>query len=381
MASGVPEMAGTAALPTHLRLAALPLAPSDRQRWQALGEAAEPGSIFAEPWLMQCSLDHLDPGNRARMAVVEASDGQWIGALPLTEAWFHGRTPMPVWAAWSHPNQFVGSPLIRRGQAFRFWDALLTALSERAVGRLALVMRDLPSDDPSTQALLEVCRNHGRRLVVDRRRDRALLCARVGDARPSLCSHQRRRIGGLHRKLTREVGDVRFDVWRGDEVIGQVDSFLSLERAGWKGSGGSALDCTPATAAFFRDVMVEGAARKQVELAALRVGEAVLAISTQLLGRDRVYGFKMAYDESRAPYAPGLLLLDRLTDEFLRRGVGSVDSCASPGQQPLERLWSDRRELIDCRIALGGSLHDRLFSAMVECEQAVRRLSGRPDGA
>jgi hypothetical protein len=104
----------------------------------------------------------------------------------------------------------------------------------------------------------------------------------------------------------------------------------------------------------------------------LSAGGRIVAISTQLEGATWRYGFKAAYDEAFARYAPGLLLLDRLTKSYGERGDLDVDSCAVPDQQPVSRLWPGRRELIDCRVALGGPVRARLFSAMLACERVAR---------
>ena len=118
-----------------------------------------------------------------------------------------------------------------------------------------------------------------------------------------------------------------------------------------------------------------GAERGCCELAELSVQGRVLALSMQLVGKGRHYGFKMAYDESCAAYAPGLLLLDWLTREHAASGSANpIDSCAAPGQQPVGRLWHDRCELVDCRVTLGGELRRGLMQALLRGEIAYSAL-------
>ena len=301
--------------------------------------------------------------------------GEWLGVLPVVGVPRQGRAPVPAWTAWSHPNQFTGAPLVRAGQAEAFWDGLLAGLARHGPDRVALTLGQLPADDPVTTALLALCESRGRKLAIDRRAERACLDARPGAEAPDPGSKQRSRLRGLERKLAAELGEVAFAVDRDPaRTTAALDRFLELEQSGWKGRAGSALACADATRSFFLDVARAAAAKGRLEVATLSAGGKTVAMATQLVGEDRTYGFKSAYDEDLAACAPGLLLLDRLTRYYVERGCGEVDSCAMPGQQPVSRMWPGRRELIDCRVALGGTLRARAFAAMLACESAAHSV-------
>lgn len=348
----------------------------DTEAWDDLGRNAEPSGVFAEPWFVGRSLEYCDTPGIARLAVIEGLDGRWVGAMPVAPVTRQGRSPLPAWNGWSHPNRFAGTPLVRRGAARDFWRGLIDGLGRCGGARTALCLRDLPLDDPVNQALLQECDQVGRPFEIDRTFRRALLLAGQGSVPPEPCPKQASRIRGLERKLEREVGPVSLELAGPEKVEGMLAQFLALERAGWKGHAGSAMDCADETRGFFLAVLRDAAARRSFEAGILRAGERVLAISTQLGGSGQRFGFKMAYDESFACYAPGLLLLNRLTDSFVERQVGQVDSCAAPDQQPISRLWPERRELIDCRVALGGPVAWGVFSAMLGCERTARKWGG-----
>ena len=351
------------------------LAPGDEGAWHALGHATEAPSVFAEPWLMRRSLAHCDPGQQAQLAVVEGDDGEWLGVLPVMSTRRQGRSPVPAWKAWTHPNQFTGSPLVRRGQAERFWRGLLDGLARHGSDRVALALSQLPTDDPATRALLFLCEREGRLVAIDNRSQRACLNADPGVEPPDQGAKQRSRIRGLERKLEAEVGAVDFAVVRDPERnAAALNDFLALERSGWKGHAGSALACADATRSFFLDAARAAAMKGRLEVATLTAAGRIIAMSTQLVGEGRTYGFKAAYDEDFASCAPGLLLLDRLTRFYFEQGTGEIDSCAVPGQQPVSRLWHARRELIDCRVALGGRLRAGVFSGLLAAERVARGI-------
>lgn len=351
------------------------LSPEEHAAWHELGRAAEAPEVFAEPWLMLRSLVHCDADRAARLAVVMEESGEWLGVLPVAAVRRQGRSPLPAWKAWSHPNQFTGTPLVRRGRAEAFWGNLIEGLGRLGGSRIALMLGQLPTDDPATQALIRLCRHEGRGLSIDVRHERARLDARPGSGVPDQGSKQRSRIRGLERKLATEAGTVDFAVDRDPERnAAALEDFLALERSGWKGEAGSALACAEETRGFFLDAARTAALEGRLEVAKLSAGGRTIAMSTQLVGEGRTYGFKAAYDERFASCAPGLLLLDRLTAHYVAQGAGEIDSCAVPGQQPVSRLWPARRELIDCRVALGGPVRGRLFSGMLACERVVRTL-------
>lgn len=349
------------------------LEPADIAAWNALSAATQTPSAYAQPWFMLPALRHCDPVQGARLAVVEQADGAWAGVFPIARSATHGRSPLPNWHSWRHPNQFVSAPLIRQGCARQFWGSLLQGLGEYSGSEIALCLADLPVDDPASDALFALCAEQNRSVVVDRRFERAALRAGgASEPAPKL----RRRLESLLRKLERERGEPQFALVSDPAGIDRaVEQFLALEHSGWKGSGGSALACSPDTRALFAETMRGGVQAGRVELASLSAGGELLAFSSILLGEGRKYGFKMAYDEHAAAYAPGLLLLDWITRRHLDAAPDlDFDSCSAPEQQPVSRRWPHRCALVDCRIALGGKVRQSALRAVMAGEGAYSWL-------
>jgi CelD/BcsL family acetyltransferase involved in cellulose biosynthesis len=355
------------------------LTPLDRIRWDDLANSGESPNPFAQPWFLTHALNSCDPEKKVRLLVVEDVEQRWLGVLPVCHARYNGRTPLPHWQVWHHPNQFLGTPLIRTQCAESFWRTVLDDLAETARGKLALCLTDLPLDDPVVQGLLAVCDRDGRGISIQREFERALLRT---DNPPALKPKHRRRLDTLQRKLAADLGEVRFYRTRDPgEIAATIDDFLELERRGWKGAGGSALACQAGTAALFAGVARDGADRGCFELATLHAGGRLLAVSSQLIDRSHRYGFKMAYDETASAYAPGLLLLNWITAELCQIGRSQLlDSCAAPGQEPVSRLWHDRTRLVDCRIALGGPLRRGALRLVMAGEAAYwfAKTLGKP---
>ncbi|WP_169829138.1 GNAT family N-acetyltransferase [Tsuneonella mangrovi] len=356
------------------------LTPADHAAWDRLGASAGRHPAFTEPWFMRQSLAHCRADEAVSLAVVEDGDGEWIGMLPLARAGRHGRAPMPHVRAWFHPNQFQVAALVREGMAISFWEAMLDGLEEHFPGRIAIGLQCLATDYPGAQALLAVCREQGRTVAIDQSYERAILRADPGGQVPPIGTKQAARIRSLERKIERELGPLRFTVTRDpDKIAAEVDGFLALERSGWKGKNGSALSCDPETEAFFRAVVEEGSALGRFELAQLHAGDRPIAQTTLLTGRHGCFGFKMAFDGQYAQFGPGLVLMTRYTQSLVERGVGLVDSCSAPNQQPISRLWPERTQLVDVCVALNGPIRQLAFRSILALEGFhARVIRGAP---
>jgi CelD/BcsL family acetyltransferase involved in cellulose biosynthesis len=354
------------------------LTAQDHAAWVALADQAGTANVFAQPWLMKASLTHCDPLGNAVLAVVQDPDGAWIGAIPLERKLWHGRLPMPHWRGWSHANQFCATPLVRRGRATDFWRGLLCGLDAAPRGCVVLSLAGLALDEHANRALVDLCQIEGRAFALDQLTARPSLEASPANLalyNAACTPKQRRRRDSLIRRLESEYGPVSFTIARDPEAIAAlVEPFLRIEASGWKGEEGSAMASDPATRAFFVDVARAGASHGQFELAILAAGSQTLAMTSYFVCEGWSYGFKMGFDGGAARHAPGALLLDRLTRSLCERGIGRFDSCTVPGNDPVNRLWTGRRELMDCRVAIGAGMRKLAVRLLASGEEFYHAL-------
>lgn len=130
------------------------------------------------------------------------------------------------------------------------------------------------------------------------------------------------------------------------DVKTELDTFLRLEAAGWKGDRGSALGCTARGVAFLHDMVPRFAADGRVILCRLDVNDDPIATSLNLLAGDTLSGFKMGWHPDWRQHSPGIQCAFGLL-ESCRSLPGSlklVDGCASPGGY-LDSVWPARRRL------------------------------------
>jgi hypothetical protein len=259
-------------------------------------------------------------------------------------------------------NQFVGGPLVRRGQERAFWAALLPALDQRTDGGIALVLPMLAEDNRVTRALIDHCSASGRAVSTAQRIARAVM--RPAERPVTLSAKRRARLASLERRLARDHGPLRYAAAAPDEAEAWIGDFLALERAGWKGRAGSALASRADSLELFRDVMRAALANGTAAARTLFAADRAVAMSAYFLSGGTGFGFKCCYDERFAAYAPGILLLRDIIAQPATAAAQMFDSCSAPDEATINGLWPDRRVMIDLCVATGTGSDWRFRAAM-----------------
>jgi hypothetical protein len=154
----------------------------------------------------------------------------------------------------------------------------------------------------------------------------------------------------------------------------RIEEFLELEAAGWKGERGSALGSTAAGARFFRAMAMQASARGRLMMVGLELDGRPVALKCNLLAGEGSFAFKIAYDEDYARFSPGALLeLENIRAFHRRPALQWMDSCAAPEHFMLNRLWLERRPLIDV-LAATGRAPGLALSALEAGAGALRHL-------
>lgn len=131
------------------------------------------------------------------------------------------------------------------------------------------------------------------------------------------------------------------------------EAFLKLEQASWKGARGTALLCDDTDAMFVRDLTAKLSVEGRASVALLRVdGKAVAAQVLMYSGRT-AYTWKTAFDAEYARYSPGMLLVDKVTEQlFADPAIETIDSC-SYEDGFMAKLWTARRKMVEMLVHVG----------------------------
>ncbi|EIZ80597.1 hypothetical protein WSK_0876 [Novosphingobium sp. Rr 2-17] len=372
------DTAGIAAsatpLPLQSQLACIPWRDLQTQveAWDRLAaEAAEPNPFF-ESWYLLPSLRNL-AGTDKVMVLRYEENGRLTGLLPIVRSRRYYRWPLPNIAGWLHPNCFCGVPLVARGSETAFWREVLRWADERSGLALFLHLRGILLGGPLHAALEAVVASQHRQAVVVHEEERAMLASDLSPEaylEASLSGKKRKELRRQANRLADE-GTVLFTRSTDADAIGPwCDAFLAMEKAGWKGQAGSALSCTPATEALFRESLAGAAARGRLERLTLSLDGRPIALLATFVTPPGAYSFKTAFDENYARFSPGVLLQRANLAVLDRPDVDWSDSCAAADHPMIDHLWRERRRVGRLSIAIGGPLRRAAFRQLVRAETA-----------
>lgn len=351
--------------------------------WDDLATDASEANAFNESWFLRVALEQFDAEDNVQLFTLW-NGNQLIGLMPLSVQTRYGRWPMRHLQNWLHHNAFLGTPLVRRGYETDFWNSLLPILDCESGKALFAHFNGLATDGPLALALKKVCRNQHRRYALVHREERALLEGGMSADvyfESSVRSKKRKELRRQRNRLADE-GTLTFS-YRGDTA--NLDEwsaeFLRLERSGWKGGNGSALDCSAQTRALFVDALKGAAERGKLERLDVRLDGKPLAMLVNFVCAPGSFSFKTAFDEDYARFSPGVLLQIENLALLERSDIAWCDSCAAEGHPMIDSLWTGRRAIGRYSVAIGGAGRRAIFGALLEAELArsTSRKSAKPE--
>lgn len=353
-------------------------------QWEDLAAMASEPNAFHEAWFLGPALTHLR-GNRD-VWIAEAFDksGALCGLLPLSLEPRYGRVPVRHTSNWTHYQCFMGTPLIVEGAEAQFWTALIAALdaSDWAVGFLSI--SGLLEDGPVHQGLTAAATALDRPSPTVHSYDRAALASDLSAPdylETAVRTKKRKELRRLANRLGDE-GTVSYSTLEHTEQLASwCAEFLALEAAGWKGARGAALGNAPETAAFFTEIVRGAFAANRLDFQRLDLDGRVIAMLVNFRTPPGSWSFKIAYDEGLARYSPGVLIeLDNLARVLGDPALDWMDSCAVENHPMIDRLWMERRRIIQVSVPLAGASRRLAYKAARAAETgsaSLRRLLRR----
>ena len=371
--------------PSESRAEFCPVAEIDAnlvEAWSELARQASEPNIFYEPWFLRPGLTEFDHHPDLRLFLLWAGEpghSQLLGLLPLGPESRFGRWPVPHVQNWMHHNCFLGTPLVRKGFEALFWEQLLTTLDAGDWPGF-LHINGMTIGGPLDQALRALCGDRKRCCDLVHSEARALLQSDLGSEAYFDATVRGKKRKELRRQTKRlgEQGEVTYGHHLDAEGLDQwVDEFLQLEKAGWKGESGSALDSSPKTRAFFQEVLAGAAAAGQLERRDIRLDGKPLAMLVNFLSPPGGFGFKTAFDEQYSRFSPGVLLQIENLKFLDLPATRWIDSCAAQDHPMIDSIWSDRRHIGRFSIELNGVSRRALFHVLRLGEDLMGKIKGR----
>jgi len=380
--SGVDELSGTLLKVARTSEEASSFVPD----WEELVTNAVEPNVFYEPWMLLPAMDLLRKHDVQLLFIYGLSGEEpgggrkLIGMFPVEYRKGYRGIPLPYVNLWRHAHCFLTTPLVRRGfeqAALAGFFGWLDGMGAGQFFRIEL----LRADGPLGVHMQSYLKRSDRTVYEADRFGRALL-EPADDAetyiRNALVRKRRKEINRLGNRLA-ETGTVELRVLGRDENIEEwIDTFLELEASGWKGKAGTAFASDPAQEEYFKTIMREAFRRNQLMMMMLTYEGRPIAAKVNFVRDGGAYAYKIAYDEEMGQYSPGVLLeMEHIKYFHGMDRLMWVDSCAKPDHVMIDRLWSDRREIVTLNISRRRLAGDALIAAEPVVKKIYKKLIRR----
>jgi len=324
--------------------------------WRELAARALVANVFYEPAFVFAAASLFGRDAGAVLVWSGTTPRKLLGLFPArTETRRYG-IKLPLLVGWTHPFAPLGVPLVEREAAEPVIAAWLAHLAGDSGLPGLLLLPFVPEQGPFAAALAAVIRRARMPTAEFNRHSRALLAPqgeRSGYVEQALGPRNFRELRRTARRLN-EAGALLFSTAAEPAGVGAaLEDFLALEASGWKGKAHTAAACDAAVRDFVKAAVSGLAAEHKVTIDRIVLDGSPIAASVTLRSGSGAWFWKIAYDETWARFAPGVLLTawvtERLADDLT---VARADSCATADHVVMNRSWSERLALCDLMIAV-----------------------------
>jgi len=307
-------------------------------------------NVFFNPRFLAPAMPRLED-REVRLAVIRDGD-EFRNRLRLLVPFSVERPAMPlgvpVMRTWSSPFGPLGTPLVDRDDPVGVIEDFFSMLGRPHLKLpKVFVLADIRLDGPVASLLTSFADSRGLTMVTTGKVERPVLQSDADGEdylKVSLRAHHYREFRRLKRRLG-DQGKLEHVVARGpDEIRHAIESFLTLEAAGWKGRERTAMAIDRYRAAFAREAVHRLAEQDMCRIHSLTLGGRTIACLVVFVEAGVAYTWKTAYDETLAAYSPGTLLMIEVTKQHLDDpNIIMTDSCAVPDHPVMSRLWTERK--------------------------------------
>ena len=363
--------------------------PQELARHEASVEMLYADALFGSPAfsypVFRAALENQREGEQAPRIVAvwrdrESAAPVLIGLFAYSIDRRRWGIPVPVIRIWTHLFEFLGAPLVHKDHARDAFDGFLNWLHVRTPQTAPLLLERVPGSGPWSDVMAGVLEERGltgRRFGQHQRAAYDATGDPAGYLNRSMERNRRKEWRRLRRRLS-EAGSLEFrEFINGDSAATWCEAFFDLERAGWKGRAGTAMDCEPATRQCVLEAMKGEAARSRAGFWQLALDGKPVAMAFALKRVNEMWLMKIAFDEAYARFSPGALLVFDIMEAASRDpDVQIVDSCAQPDHPMINHIWRERLTVTDVLIA-GNATGAAGFQLLCGLETLRRAMRSR----
>jgi hypothetical protein len=368
-------------------------------QWRELASRAVERNIFYEPAFALAAMPVFGADIGAGLIWSRATPTRLLGFFPGRVERRRYGVALPIFVGWTHPYAPLGSPLVDATACDDVIAAWLAHAGNSERHPKLMLLTYLPVEGLLASAFDRALAQRGGSQACFTRHARALLAPSRPLPSPTKAEEGWEGVayleGAIDKKKRKELRRQRKRLADAGivttvtadapaEIASALDDFFTLEASGWKGRARTAARLHPDIMKFMTAAVAALAAEGSAQIVRLCVdGRAVAAVVILRSGAS-AWCWKIAYDESRARFSPGVqVILDATAMLLADAGIRCVDSCATPDHPMIDHIWRERLVLADRLISLepGGAFRFRAACALeasrrsaIDAAQAIRAV-------
>lgn len=338
-------------------------------QWNDLIRRA-PGNAFMNPVALKAAFDTMFAAVYVLLAWEEgAESARLVGLWALQH-----RNVMMFWPALLEARPynyaFLSTPVIDPAFAAEVMPAFFAAIRKNPALPNVVSLKEMDADSQAYAAIQKVIADeHHAHLTLTR------------SLRPSVSREKGVKTSGSTRKKLRQDWN-RLSALGNLEMVNEraagstkaaFEQFLDLEKRSWKGDKGTAILCSERDTEFTRRLIGDLAVDGNASVALLRLDGRAIAAQVLMYCGTTAYTWKIAFDAEFARYSPGVLLVDKMTEQlFAATDVQAIDSCSAEGSF-MAQIWTGRKTMVDMVVDVGSS-HSLVFGMEAARQYGYERL-------
>ena len=330
----------------------------DKEAWDELADRSLSNNPFFERWCLGPAFDALSVANPVYLVGV-FRDQKLIVLFPIERI---GKIPgLRRLAVWNHPEFFKTDPLYSEILDFK---KIFVRLAQRfnAVW-IELSKHQSQIFDLEKQQFHIYQKNSSRPVI---KADGISDLSNVGKGK--VRRENKRIVNKLEKSFNTRFVKV-------DDIEEGFTRYLQIENSGWKGRACSSIVRRKDALNYYLKIMRRS--QNHIEIYELWADEKCIASCIRYRNKDFLYDVKTTYDEAFSQYYPGRVLEIKCLEWLSSQEFTLLDSCTSPKNQLINRLWPHRAELFVTYI-FSGLLTGLAIKLAIAANHTIRRTRRLP---
>ena len=311
-------------------------------RWEALeARALEPNAFLSPHFVLPAvRLREAEP-----LLLLTERDGDLLGVAAFEPATPSLRIPLPHLRAFGSEHSYLAGALVDRDHATEVLQSIAAWARDNRRRYHGIELSRRSAGTRFSDLLDAAARDEGLRWNGYSSWERAAIRPSALDPDPfAHWSKSARKQYRRKRRALESRGRVTFEALRPADARDEAsERFLALEHLGWKGEGGTSLASDGAREAFYRAVVDGFAKSRRAVFTQLRLDDAVIASSCNLISGNAAFAFKIGWDPEFAELSPGVVHEHEfvIASPQTFPGIELIDGVADEGSF-IERIWPHR---------------------------------------